>query len=226
MKRLERNIVAGCLVVIPLLITYWILRFVLDALIQVGRPLSFALAASISPQAPDLAEFLVSSQFEWLVAATLTLLMIYFLGALTTRVVGRRVLASFDRFIGRIPVVQIFYGATRKLIGSFQNAPAGEQRVVLLEFPQPGMKALGFVTRVFVTADTGQEVAAVFVPTTPVPTGGFMEIVPVDQLVWLDWSSQDAMQFIVSGGTVAPDVINYGRQPRSAAQRAVAPAAE
>jgi uncharacterized membrane protein len=106
------------------------------------------------------------------------------------------------------------YGAARKLIATFQNAPAGEQRVVLIEFPSAEMKALGLVTRTFRAADTGQELAAVYVPTTPNPTSGYMEIVPVERLVWLDWSSNDAMQFIISGGTVAPEAMNYERRGR------------
>lgn len=209
MERFERNIVAGCLVVIPILVTYWIIRFVLEVLISFGRPLAAALAGSVRPRAPELAEFIISSQFEWLVAALLTLCALYFLGAFTTRVVGRRVLASIDWVIGRIPFVQMVYGAARKLIATFQNAPAGEQRVVLIEFPTPEMKALGLVTRVFRAADTGQEIAAVYVPTTPNPTSGYMELVPVERLVWLDWTTNDAMQFIISGGTVAPDRLNF-----------------
>jgi uncharacterized membrane protein len=77
------------------------------------------------------------------------------------------------------------------------------------------MKALGLVTRTFRAADTGQELAAVYVPTTPNPTSGYMEIVPVERLVWLDWSINEAMQFIISGGSVAPDHITYEHgQPR------------
>jgi uncharacterized membrane protein len=224
MERFERNIVAGCLVVIPLLITYWIMSTLLNALVALGRPLAVALASSLRPQAPEVADFLVSSQFEWIVAALLTLTMLYFLGALTTRMLGRRLLAAFDRIVGRIPFVQIFYGATRKLVATFQNAPPGEQRVVLIDFPSPEMKALGFVTRVFRAADTGQEVAAVYVPTTPVPTSGFIEIVPIHRLVWLDWSSHEAMQFIVSGGTVAPEELLYERRGQVAVRPVPEPA--
>ena len=65
--------------------------------------------------------------------------------------------------------------------------------------------------RNYVHDDKGRELAAVYVPTTPNPTSGYLEIVPVDDLISLDWSLDEAMSFIISGGAVAPDVLKYGR---------------
>jgi uncharacterized membrane protein len=77
------------------------------------------------------------------------------------------------------------------------------------------MKALGLVTRSFVDEDTGEELAAVYVPTAPNPTGGYLEIVPVGELVPLDWTVDEAMSFVLSGGTTAPDRIRFSRQSRT-----------
>jgi uncharacterized membrane protein len=85
-----------------------------------------------------------------------------------------------------------------------QNKPTGTQRVVLIDFPSPELKTIGFVTRVFADA-SGRELAAVYVPTTPNPTGGYLEVVPLDKLTATDWSVDQAMAFILSGGAVAPD---------------------
>jgi uncharacterized membrane protein len=89
-----------------------------------------------------------------------------------------------------------------------QNKPSGAQRVVLIEFPSPGLKSVGFVTRVFHDAG-GRELAAVYVPTTPNPTGGYLEIVPVERLTATDWTVDQAMAFILSAGAVAPDVLPF-----------------
>ena len=62
----------------------------------------------------------------------------------------------------------------------------------------------------------GRPLAAVYVPTTPNPTSGYLEIVPVEDLVSLDWSIEEAMSFIISGGAVAPETIAYER-PREVA---------
>src|SRR5262249_23363890 len=98
-----------------------------------------------------------------------------------------------------------------QLVASFQDKPSGLQRVVLIEFPSPEMKTVGIVTRVFNDAETGEEIAAVYVPTTPNPTSGYMELVPVARLVTLDWSINEAMTVIMSGGSAAPDRLNYSR---------------
>jgi uncharacterized membrane protein len=76
---------------------------------------------------------------------------------------------------------------------------------VLIEFPSENMRAVGIVTRMFPPVDGQPELAAVYVPTTPNPTSGFVEIVPTSRLVWLDWTKNDAMAFIVSGGSMIPD---------------------
>jgi len=208
MERIRRNIVAGLLASLPLLLTAWIVRIVFDFLVAAGRPVVLGLAAGLT-NAPEIADLLRQEWFQSLVAAIVTLVALYLLGALTTAVVGRRLWHLFDRLMARIPFVEAVYGAVRKLITSLQQAPAGQQRVVLIEFPSPDMKTIGFVTKIFTTSDTGQEIAAVYVPTAPNPTSGYMELVPVEKLVWLDWSANEAMQFILSGGTAAPDRLTF-----------------
>jgi len=88
-----------------------------------------------------------------------------------------------------------------------QNKPSGVQRVVLVEFPRRGMKAVGFVTRVMNEDGTGREMASVFVPTTPNPTGGYLVVAPLNELTPTDWTMDQAMAFIISGGAVAPETL-------------------
>jgi uncharacterized membrane protein len=114
-----------------------------------------------------------------------------------------------EGFIERIPLVQTVYGATKKLIAALQQKPDNVQRVVLIEFPTPEMRAVGFVTQVLTDEKTGRKLAAVYVPTTPNPTSGYLEIVPLERVVSTDWTVDEAMTFIISGGTVSPGGINY-----------------
>ena len=71
------------------------------------------------------------------------------------------------------------------------------------------MKAVGFVTRVLRDEASGAELAAVYVPTTPNPTGGYLELVPMDKLTPTDWTVDQAMTFIISGGAVSPGRIPF-----------------
>jgi len=141
------------------------------------------------------------------VAVLAVLVLLYLLGSAANAVLGRRLIALFGRIMDRVPLARTIYGATRSLLEGMQDGTRQGQRVVLIAFPTPEMRAVGFVTRTFVAADTGEEVAAVYVPTTPNPTSGYVEIVPTDRLVWLDWSADEAIAFIVSGGAMAPGKI-------------------
>src|SRR5262249_704896 len=104
------------------------------------------------------------------------------------------------------------YGGTKKLMNMLATKPGGTQRVVLIDFPSPELKSIGFVTRVFTDAN-GRELAAVYVPTTPNPPGGYLELVPVEKTLATDWTMDEAMAFILSGGAVGPDTLPRGVHP-------------
>ena len=214
MERLRRNILAGLLTVIPLWITVWMMWFILDYIIYLGRPFVFALAGAIRPYAEDVADLLLRDWFQSAIAIVIVLAGLYMIGAATNAVIGRRVLRLVDRLIDRVPLAKTIYGATRTLIDSVRGGQQGGQRAVLIDFPHRDMRAVGIVTAVFHATDTGEELAAVYVPTTPNPTSGYVEIVPTRRLVWLDWSVNDAMAFIVSGGAMTPKGVRMNPGPR------------
>jgi uncharacterized membrane protein len=126
-------------------------------------------------------------------------------------VLGQRLLRWFEALVGRIPLASTIYGSARKLLDILQTQPDGTQRVVLIDFPHAEMKSVGFVTRVLRDEATGAELAAVYVPTTPNPTSGYLEVVPMEKLIATDWTVDQAMTFIISGGAVSPDRIPFAR---------------
>uniref|UniRef100_UPI003CEAF79B DUF502 domain-containing protein n=1 Tax=Stenotrophomonas sp. SrG TaxID=3414430 RepID=UPI003CEAF79B len=94
------------------------------------------------------------------------------------------------------------YESATKLLDMLQTEPGATQRVVRIDFPHRAMKAVGLVTRVIREQGTGRELAAVSVPTTPNPTSGYLEIVPVELLTPTAWTVDQAMSFIIDGGAV------------------------
>ncbi|MHB1271235.1 MAG: DUF502 domain-containing protein [Rhodanobacter sp.] len=205
--RLKRYLLTGLLTFIPLWVTWLVFKFVLGMLAGIGAPLVNALLGGLALVAPHAASTLHSEWMTFIVALLITLGALYLLGALANRVIGQRFINGFDALLARIPVVQTIYGGTKKLMTVLQNKPSGVQRVVLVEFPRRGMRVVGFVTRVMIEDGTGREMAAVFIPTTPNPTGGYLEVVPLDELTPTDWTMDQAMAFIISGGAVAPDTL-------------------
>lgn len=149
-----------------------------------------------------------------------TLLAIIAVGVMAHRVLGQRLLGWFEAFVQRIPLANLIYGGVRKLIDILQTQPEGAQRVVLIDFPHRDMKAVGFVTRILTEEGSGRELAAVYVPTTPNPTSGYLEVVPVENLTPTDWSVDQAMSFIISGGAVSPTSVPFTRSADQARQGA------
>jgi uncharacterized membrane protein len=205
--RVKRYLLTGLLTFIPLWVTWLVFKFILGMLAGIGAPLVAGLLATLALVAPHTAESLNMDWLNFILALAITLVALYLLGFIANRVIGQRFLGAFDGLLARIPLVQTIYGGTKKLMAVLQNKPSGMQRVVLIDFPRRGMKVVGFVTRVMIEEGTGREMAAVYIPTTPNPTGGYLELVPVEELTPTDWTMDQAMAFIISGGAVAPDTL-------------------
>ena len=208
-KSIKAYILIGIFTVIPIVITWLILKFVFLVLRDFGGPAASGIGRAIIPYWPSAAHVLMNPWFDSILAVILVLLGLYLLGWAATKVIGRRLLGLFDALVHRIPLVNTIYRSVQKLLSVLQQKPDGVQRVVLIDFPSPEMKTVGFVTRTLVDADTGRDLVAVYVPTTPNPTSGYLEIVPRDKVISTNWTVDEAMTFIISGGAVAPPRMNY-----------------
>jgi uncharacterized membrane protein len=216
----QRYLLTGVLTMIPLWITWFVFRFFLAQLSSVGMFPARALSNALDQYTPALSAWLLEPWFQQAVAVVLTLIAFYLLGWGATQVVGRRLIGLFERLIGRIPVVQTIYGSTKKLLAALQQKPEHVQRVVLIAFPTPEMKTVGFVTRILKDKETGRDLAAVYVPTTPNPTSGYLEIVPLENVISTDWTFDQAMSFIISGGAVAPETLRFTTPTRQTSEEA------
>jgi uncharacterized membrane protein len=204
-----RYIFSGIVTVIPLWITWVVFEFVLRQLAQFGRPVAAGVTSLIANRFPEYHHGLDYRWIEQAMAVSVTLVGLYLLGWLATRVLGRRIIEAADSIFARIPLIQRIYGAAKRLLTTLRKKPEGSERVVLVEFPHRGMRAVGLVTRVMSEPESGRKLAIVYVPTTPIPTSGFMEIVPLDRLVTTDWTLDEAMNFIMSAGAVSPEQIHF-----------------
>ncbi len=205
-------LLAGIFTVVPLWVTWVIFEFSFQQLTKFGIPWVRAVAGWISDDSPAIAQWFLQPWSQNVLAALLTLIGLYLLGWLVSRVIGRRLIAAVEKLLSRVPIVQNIYGAVKKLINTFQQSPEGVQRVVLIAFPSPEMKTVGLVTQTMTDSETGQKLAAVYVPTTPNPTSGYLEIVPIEDLVPTEWSIDEAMTFVISGGAVAPEDVRFGKK--------------
>lgn len=212
-SHVRRYLVTGILTIIPLWITWLVIEFLFSQLAKFGMPWIWTFSKAIRQESPFFANLLLATWFESLLAVLVTLVGLYLLGWAATRMVGMRLLRAFDALIARLPLIQTIYGSTKKLIAVLQQEPENLQRVVLIEFPSPGMKVVGFATRTLIDADTGETLVVVYVPTAPNPTSGYLEIVPLAKVTPTDWTVDEALNFTISGGAVAPEKLRYHGHP-------------
>ena len=211
MGKLQRYFLTGLLTLLPIWLVWVVFKFVFAALSGLSRPLIGPLVAGVAAREPAMFGWLAASWVQTAIALFVTVGFIVGVGALARRVVGQTMLRWFEAVIARIPLAKTVYGSARQLLDLLQTKPDGVQRVVLIDFPHSEMKSVGFVTRVLRDEATGEELAAVYVPTTPNPTSGYLEVVPMDKLIPTDWTVDQAMTFIISGGAVSPERIPFSR---------------
>lgn len=204
-----RYILIGFFTVAPLWVTWLVFDFLISLLARTGAPFMRGLARGLRPFSEIVADWLLNPAVQYVLAALFTLAGLYAVGVLTSMVVGRRLIAYLERLFARLPLVQTVYGATKRFLQSLRQPPMSGQRVVLIAFPSPEMKAVGFVTKVMTDPETGRQLAAVYVPTSPNPTSGYIEIVPLEEVTPTDWSVEEAMTFVMTGGANAPDRLRF-----------------
>lgn len=205
----QRLFLTGLLTLLPIWLTWVVVKFVFVLLSDTSRPVIGPLLRGLAAMSPNALGWVVQPWVQTGLALVATLAVILLSGVMARIVVGQRLLRWFESLIRRIPLANTIYASARQLLDILQTKPDGTQRVVLIDFPHNEMKSIGFVTRVIREQGTGRELAAVYVPTTPNPTSGYLEIVPVEKITPTDWTVDQAMSFIISGGAVSPDSIPF-----------------
>ena len=193
----QRTLGAGILVILPIGITVLVLKFFFDLLDPVLQP-----AMDLLPGPTITGTGMIA-----------LIILLYVVGLVAAQVVGRRLIDFGHRIMEVIPVVKGIYGTTRmaiQILSQSNNGPSngagnGDMKdeqysgVVLIDYPRPGIKSIGLITSSMLDSD-GEEVLSVYIPTTPIPSSGFLVIVSASEVTKTDISVEDAMRVVISGG--------------------------
>ncbi len=134
----------------------------------------------------------------------ISIIFITIVGGLSLSFLGKRILKLIDDLFKRIPFLRTIYSAIVQMTETFSNKDNDKKSVVLIEYPRKGVWAVGFATKENsgeMANKTNQKLINVFVPTTPNPTSGFLLMFPIEDVIYLDMSFEEASKFIVSAGT-------------------------
>jgi uncharacterized membrane protein len=212
-KNVGRGLASGMLVLVPvgvtLLVMRWLFSWVAGLLRPVVRSVTSRLELLHWIQAlPDAYVNVCVS----VLALLLLLVLLYLVGVLGQHIIGRRLLGALDKVWLKIPLARSVYAATKQVMETLSQPQGGAfKSVVLVEFPGPGLRAVGFLTG-YVHDATGRRYAKVLIPTTPNPTTGFLELVPEEKVTMTDLEFEDAFKMIISGGIISSGDLFKPRQ--------------
>ena len=137
----------------------------------------------------------------------ITILFITIVGGLSLSFLGKKILKLIDKLFKQIPLLGTFWSAIQQMSESFKQNKHKKKSVVLIEYPRKGIWAVGFATKENegeINSKIQKKMLNIFVPTTPNPTSGFLLMIPIEDVIYLDMSFEDASKFIVSAGTTSP----------------------
>lgn len=203
LSHFKSRIITGLIVLVPLGLTVLVLKFIWNSIYLLMSPL-FNLAVSRMPIG-------ISTYITQLIVVILVIIFLYIFGTFIPTFLGKQSSSLAMNLLERIPFVRGVYRISKLFTGMFANNDNKEtNRVVLIEYPRPGIFAIGIVTGKFITKEKVEKLA-VYIPTVPNPTSGFLAIVNEDQVDDTNLDFDQAMQIVISGGLLTEEVSSKQR---------------
>ena len=196
-QKIKRHLIAGVLAIVPIALTFWILRFLFRFLDSFTAP----ILRNIGIEIPGL-------------GIILTLLFIFFLGLLITNVLGRTIFNWGEKVLNKLPLVNTIYNAVKQITNAFSGKSMKDfKQVIFIQYPRKGLWTMCFVTNQSKN-ESGDEFYHVFVPTTPNPTSGVFIVIPQKDAVHPDISVEEGLKSIISGGIIDPGISLSTKLPK------------
>ena len=196
-QQIKRHLIAGVLAIVPIALTFWILRFLFRFLDSFTAP----ILRNIGIEIPGL-------------GIILTLLFIFLLGLLITNVLGRTIFNWGEKVLNKLPLVNTIYNAVKQITNAFSGKSMKDfKQVIFIQYPRKGLWTMCFVTNQSKN-ESGDEFYHVFVPTTPNPTSGVFIVIPQKDAVHPDISVEEGLKSIISGGIIDPGISLSTKLPK------------
>jgi uncharacterized membrane protein len=180
----------GVAVMVPLVITFWVLNMLFNSIDGVISPVFDQI---LQRHIPGLGFISM-------------VVLIFIVGALSRNLVGRGLLRAFEHLISSIPLARTIYSAMRDVINAFQPGRKGKsfREVVIVEYPRPGLSTIGFVTNEIVVSRgiSLDQLVSVYIPNPPNPTSGILLLVPRKEARVLNMTVEEGLKLVLSGGIV------------------------
>ncbi len=197
-QTIQRRLITGLLVVIPLWLTYIALKFFF-----------FLLDGFFAPIVRGIFGFSIPG-----LGFLLLVSFIYLIGMVATNIIGKSFIHLGESILNRIPLVKNIYQGAKQLMQTISMSKTmGFKRVVLIEYPRQGLFAVGFVTNHVEDQRTSRKFTIIFIPTPPNPVNGMFEIVPEEQVIETNLSIEDGIKMVMSAGMITPSHFKTSEAP-------------
>jgi uncharacterized membrane protein len=208
--RWRASFFTGLLIVLPGVITLAVVKWFFGTVSSFTDSLLFFLPQTVTHENNGAGPI----HWYWsLLAFIFAVLLVSTIGVLARYYFGKRLIAWADGVMLRVPVLNKIYGTIKQVDEAFTSGKKSSfKTVVLVEYPREGIYSVGFITSEQadeVEAKTNQKCVCVFIPTTPIPTGGFLIIVPEEKVIKLDMSVADGFKYIISLGAIANEYTSH-----------------
>jgi uncharacterized membrane protein len=222
---IRARITAGLLLVLPLWVSWLLVRFIFGVMRDASQWVLMGLLENpwVQVNVTKLAirrgtTFNVEAflnehpYYDWFLAGVsvlLTVAFLYAIGVFTANFFGRRLIQWLESLVDRVPLIKTVYRGSKQVLATFaSNEKQNFQRVALFPFLAPGVYSIGFITSVFTERNSGEEYVTIFYSTTPNPTTGFVFILRRRDVVELDWTIEEAVKAVMSGGILMPKTLS------------------
>lgn len=206
-SRWRASFITGLLIVLPGVITLAVVKWFFGTISSFTDTLLFFLPYFFDPKLIYVNGEAGPMFWYWSLAALIIgIVIVSAVGGMTRYYIGKRLIAWADNLMLRVPVLNKIYGTIKQVDAAFTGNKNSFKTVVLVEYPREGIYSVGFITSdqaEVVEKKTQQKCVCVFIPTTPIPTGGFLIVMPEDKVTKLDMSVADGFKYIISVGAIS-----------------------
>ena len=203
--RLRANFLTGLVVIAPISVTIWLILSVISLIDSWVLPF---VPSRYNPAVLIQEYFNVNIDIRG-VGVVFFLIFTVFVGWSAKGLLGRSLIRWAERVVSSMPVVRSIYGGLKQIVETvLASGSSNFETACLIEYPRKGLWAIAFISTTAkgeVQRRTDDELIAVFLPTTPNPTSGFLLFVPSQDVQILDMSVEDAAKLVISAGLVYPD---------------------
>jgi uncharacterized membrane protein len=185
-RHLRNKLLLGILVLVPLIATVLILVWAFNSVDNILQPI---IKATWGIDFPGI-------------GVAIVVVLAYVAGIIASSILGRKIISFVESYLDRLPVFGQLYRGIRQIIRSFSEPrETGFMQVVFVEYPRKGIHSIGFITNEL-KDNSEEKFYTVFIPTSPNPTSGFLEVVREEEIIKANISVDEALKVVVSAGRV------------------------